>query len=78
MIGFVRGPMSEEEKEKRRLANLGGKKPIGHGNRVAAAVRGNISINKDGIEKKIKQSDLQKWLDEGWVLGGRPRKKKES
>lgn len=78
MTGLVRGPMSDKEKEKRRLANLGNKKPKGHGDNVAAAVLGNISINRDGKEKKIKQHQLQMFLDDGWVLGGRPRKKKQA
>lgn len=76
MTGFVRGPMSEEEKLKRKLANLGGVKPEGHGDNVAAAVMGNISINKDGKEKRVKEHQLQAFLDDGWALGGRPRKTK--
>jgi hypothetical protein len=75
MTGFFRGPMSESEREKRRLANIGGKKPEGHGAKVAAANKGVISINKNNVEKKVKECDLQMWLDDGWSLGGRPRKK---
>jgi hypothetical protein len=77
MLGFVRGPMSEGEKMKRKLANLGGKKPDGHGDNVASAVLGNISINKDGKEKRVKQHQLQEFLDDGWSLGGRLRNKKQ-
>ena len=76
MLGFVRGPMSDEEKLKRKMANIGGKKPEGHGSKVANANRGVISINKDGIEKKVKSPQLQSFLDDGWSLGGRPRVKK--
>lgn len=73
MTGFVRGPMSEEEKMKRKLANLGGVKPEGHGSKVAAANVGVVSINKDGKEKKVKREILDTWLNDGWALGGRPR-----
>lgn len=51
-------------------------KHSGHGAKVANAVLGNISINKDGIEKKVKDHQLQDYLNDGWKLGGRPRKKK--
>jgi hypothetical protein len=74
MIGFVRGPMSEEEKQKRRIPLIGKKKKEGHADNVRNAVLGNISINKDGIEKKIKKDVLQEYLDSGWQLGGRKRK----
>jgi hypothetical protein len=76
MTGFVRGPMSEKEKLKRKMANIGGKKPEGHGSKVAEANRGVISINKNGVEKKVRDYELQSWLDDGWSLGGKPRKKK--
>ena len=49
----------------------------GHGAAVAAANVGNISINKDGVEKKIKKLELKSYLDSGWSIGGRPRKKKQ-
>lgn len=75
MTGLVRGPMSDEEKKKRSISC---RKPKveGHGARVAAANIGCISINKDDIEKKIKRDVLQSYLDDGWALGGRLRKKK--
>ena len=75
MLGLVRGPMSEDHKmEISRTCRKPKKK--GHGDRVAAANRGVISINLNGLEKKVKQDTLQSWLDLGWQLGGRPRKKK--
>ena len=70
-------PWSDEEKEKRRIANLGKPKPQGHGAKVAEANLGVVSINKDGIEKKVRPDDLQQWLDNGWSLGGRPRNKRK-
>lgn len=73
MTGFVRGPMSEEEKLKRSLANKGKNRSSDQKERYANAVSGNISINKDGVEKKVKQHDLQLWLDQGWQKGGRKR-----
>jgi hypothetical protein len=78
MLGFVRGPMSDEEKLKRSIALIGKAKPDGHGEKVAAAVLGNISINKDGKERKVKQHQLQEFLDDGWALGGRPRTKRKA
>lgn len=72
--GKLKGPMSEEEKLKRSVTMTGQKKKEGHGANVANAVKGNISINKDGIEKKIKQDVLQQYLDDGWKLGGKKRK----
>lgn len=72
MLGFKRGPMSEEHKDKIKQKCRGPKKE-GHSENVALAVKGNISINKDGIEKKVKQHDLQSWLDQGWQKGGRKR-----
>jgi hypothetical protein len=46
----------------------------GHGDAVAAANRGVISVHKDDVEKKIKKETLQSWLDQGWTVGGRLRK----
>jgi hypothetical protein len=37
---------------------------------------GNISINKDGKEKRVKDYQLEAFLNDGWSLGGRPRTKK--
>jgi hypothetical protein len=72
--GKLKGPMSIEEKEKRSLALKGRTKPKHHSNNVRMAVEGNISINKNGVEKKVKKNNLQQWLDSGWELGGRKRK----
>ena len=52
----------------------GQKKTKSHGANVARANIGNISINKDGLEKKVKKDILQSYLDQGWQLGGRKRK----
>lgn len=73
MTGFVRGPMSEEEKLKRSVSQKGKQKSSDHKTKIKSAVSGNISINKDGVEKKVKQPDLQTWLDQGWQKGGRKR-----
>jgi len=73
--GKPKGPMSEEEKLKRSKTMTGQKKKEGHGTNVANAVKGNISINKDGTEKKVKKDLLQSYLDAGWNLGGKPRKR---
>lgn len=75
LTGIVRGPMSKEEKLKRSHANKGKPKKEGHSDSVRNAVLGNISINKDGKEKKVKKDVLDQWLAEGWQLGGRKRKK---
>lgn len=72
--GKPKGPMSEEQKQLRRDKQKGVSKVKTHGANVANAVKGNISINKDGIEKKVKKDTLQRYLDDGWQLGGRKRK----
>lgn len=72
--GKYKGPMSEEEKLKRSITMTGQKKKQGHGANVAKANIGCISINKDGIEKKVKQDTLQEYLNNGWQLGGKKRK----
>jgi hypothetical protein len=72
--GKPKGPMSEEEKLKRSLTQKGVAKVKTHGANVANAVLGNISINKDDVEKKVKKDTLQSYLDQGWQLGGKKRK----
>lgn len=72
--GKPKGPMSEEEKLKRSLKQKGKPKKEGHADKVRNAVLGNVSINKDGAEKKVKRDTLDQWLSEGWQLGGRKRK----
>jgi hypothetical protein len=72
--GKLKGPMSKEEKLKRSLTQKGIPKVKTHGANVANAVLGNISINKDDIEKKVKQDTLQSYLALGWQLGGKKRK----
>jgi hypothetical protein len=72
--GKLKGPMSEEQKIKISENSKGIKKKEGHGSNVAKANIGCISINKDDIEKKVKQDTLQSYLDQGWQLGGKKRK----
>ena len=72
--GKPKGPMSEEEKIKRSVKQKGVAKVKTHGENVANAVKGNISINKDNVEKKVKKDTLQSYLDDGWQLGGKKRK----
>ena len=72
--GKLKGPMSEEQKIKISEKSKGIKKKEGHSNNVANAVLGNISINKDNTEKKVKKDTLQSYLDDGWQLGGKKRK----
>jgi hypothetical protein len=72
--GKPKGPMREEEKLKRSLTQKGVAKVKTHGANVAKANIGNISINKDAVEKKVKKDTLQSYLDQGWQLGGKKRK----
>jgi hypothetical protein len=77
--GKSKGPMSEEEKLKRSIKQKGIKKSESHASNIKAAVLGNISINKNGIEKKVKKDTIDQWLSQGWQLGGKPRiKSKQS
>ena len=72
--GKPKGPMSEEQKQARSITMTGQKKTKSHATNVANAVLGNISINKDNTEKKVKKDTLQSYLDDGWQLGGKKRK----
>jgi hypothetical protein len=72
--GKSKGPMSEQQKQKIALNSKGIKKKQGHSDNVAKANIGNISINKDGFEKKVKKDALQSFLDQGWQIGGKKRK----
>ena len=72
--GKLKGPMSEEQKQARSITMTGQKKTKSHATNVANAVLGNISINKDNTEKKVKKDILQSYLDDGWQLGGKKRK----
>jgi len=72
--GKLKGPMSKEQKIKISENSKGIKKKEGHGSNVAKANTGCISINKDDVEKKVKQDTLQSYLDQGWQLGGKKRK----
>jgi predicted NodU family carbamoyl transferase len=72
--GKPKGPMSEEQKQARSITMTGQKKTKSHATNVANAVLGNISINQDDVEKKVKKDVLQSYLDHGWQLGGKKRK----
>ena len=72
--GKPKGPMSEEQKQARSITMTGQKKTKSHATNVANAVLGNVSINKDNTEKKVKKDTLQSYLDDGWHLGGKKRK----
>jgi len=72
--GKPKGPMSEEQKQARSITMTGQKKTKSHATNVANAVLGNISINQDDVEKKVKKDVLQSYLDQGWQLGGKKRK----
>jgi hypothetical protein len=72
--GKIKGPQSDEHRLAISLGSKGIKKVKTHGTNVAKANIGNISINKDNIEKKVKQDTLQSYLDQGWQMGGKKRK----
>lgn len=71
--GKPKGPHSDEHRLAISLAGKGIKKSQDHASNIRAAVMGNISINLNGVEKKVKKDTLQSWLDQGWKLGGKPR-----
>ena len=72
--GIPKGPQSDEHKLAISLSGKGIKKTKNHSKNIANAVLGNISINKDNTEKKVKKDTLQNYLDDGWQLGGKKRK----
>jgi hypothetical protein len=71
--GKPKGPQSEEHRAAISAGGKGIKKKEGHADNVRKSNLGNVSINKDGIEKKVKRDTLDTWLAEGWQLGGRKR-----
>lgn len=73
-LGKSKGPLSEAHRKAISEKIRGKPKKEGHAENVRAAVLGSISINKDGIEKKIKRDILDQYLQQGWKLGGRKRK----
>jgi hypothetical protein len=72
--GIVKGPQTEEHRKAISDSIKGKPKKPGHADNVRNAVLGNVSINKDGVEKKVKRDVLDQFLAEGWSLGGRKRK----
>lgn len=72
--GKPKGPMTDEHRAAISEGSRGVKKHEGHGDKVRLSNLGNVSINKDGIEKKVKRDMLDQFLLEGWQLGGRKRK----
>lgn len=72
--GKPKGPMTDEHRLAISMGGRGIKKHEGHGDKVRQANIGVISINKDGIEKKVKREILDQFLSQGWLLGGRKRK----
>jgi hypothetical protein len=71
--GKIKGPQSDLHRLAISTGGKGISKSAGHGANVAKATLGNISINKDGAEKKVKQDMLDTWLADGWQVGGRKR-----
>lgn len=72
-LGKIKGPQSEEHRKAISDSMKGKTKKQGHADNVRKANLGNVSINKDGIEKKIKRDILDQYLGQGWQLGGRKR-----
>lgn len=72
--GKPKPPASDEHRAAISRGTKGKKKTENHADNIRKANIGNISINKDGIEKKVKRDTLDQWLAEGWQLGGRKRK----
>lgn len=72
--GKPKGPMTDEHRAAISAGGKGIKKHEGHGDKVRQANLGVVSINKDGVEKKVKRDTLDQYLSEGWQLGGRKRK----
>ena len=72
-LGKVKGPQTEEHRKAISASMKGKPKKAGHADNVRLANIGNVSINKDGAEKKVKRDTLKQWLSEGWSLGGRKR-----
>lgn len=74
-LGKIKGPQSEEHRKAISESIKGKPKKAGHADNVRNAVLGNVSINKDGVEKKVKQDNVIQWLSRGWQIGGKKRKR---
>jgi hypothetical protein len=72
-IGLIKGPQSADHRKAISESIKGKPKKEGHSDNVRNATLGNISINKDGAEKKVKRDTLDQWLSDGWQLGGKKR-----
>jgi hypothetical protein len=72
-IGKIKGPQSADHRKAISESMKGKPKKEGHSDNVRNATLGNISINKDGAEKKVKRDTLDQWLSDGWQLGGKKR-----
>lgn len=72
--GRPKPPASDEHRAAISRSTKGKKKTENHADNIRKANIGNISINKDGIEKKVKRDTLDQWLADGWQLGGKKRK----
>jgi hypothetical protein len=71
--GTIKGPQSADHRKAISESIKGKPKKEGHSDNVRNATLGNISINKDGAEKKVKRDTLAQWLADGWALGGKKR-----
>lgn len=72
-FGKLKGPQSADHRKAISESMKGKPKKEGHADNVRNATLGNISINKDGFEKKVKRDTLDQWLADGWALGGKKR-----
>ena len=66
---------TEESKAKMKgpRPSVAGENNHAYGKRGKASyLYGYKAIHKDGVGKRVKPEDLQKYLDEGWTLGNRP------
>lgn len=46
-----------------------------HREKISIAQKDMIWVNKDGVYKRIHKKDFEKYLDDGWVRGGKPLSK---
>ena len=69
--------LSEKTKLKMKISRTGKLLSMETKNKIAKKTLNTRWINKDGIYKRVKSEMLQDFLQEGWLLGGKPISEKQ-
>lgn len=64
--------LSEETKLKMKISRTGMLLSMETKNKIAKKTLNTHWINKNGQYKRVKQEEIKKFLEDGWILGGKP------